>query len=208
MRVIALFVVLPALAIGQTKSTGSAETKGNCSPANTGNNNTFNITCQGISEKVGAQLIGLLNRVAKNQLDAEAVMAKLDGCLRQLAWRILNTADTDRVINVATVFTRQQFTMRSFNEQEEPSQLREALHNILVSAGWLFVPTNHVMIGVSLVGVSIEVPPSHASAFEPAASALASILNQVGVKAVERLNPGEEDHPDMITIRIGTKPQE
>jgi hypothetical protein len=72
--------VTAAVALGQSFS-GSATTKSSCSPANTGNNNTFNITCQGISDKLGAQLIDLLNRVARNQLDAEAVMSKIDGCL-------------------------------------------------------------------------------------------------------------------------------
>src|SRR5437868_2122611 len=83
MRSIQLLLVLTAVScIAQTAPTGSAETKGPCSPAVSGNNNQFKITCQGIPDKLGTQLVDLLNKVAKNQLDAEAVMAKLDGCLK------------------------------------------------------------------------------------------------------------------------------
>lgn len=79
MKLIALLLFSMALC-GQERS-GPAATKGACSPANTGNNNTFNITCQGISDKLGTQLIELLNRVAKNQADAESILSKLDSCL-------------------------------------------------------------------------------------------------------------------------------
>ena len=81
MKRIAPVVLLCWLCAAQSKSS-SVETKGACSPVATGNNNTFNITCQGISSKLGAQLVDLLNRLAKNQLDAEMMMAKLDGCLQ------------------------------------------------------------------------------------------------------------------------------
>ena len=39
--------------------TGKAETSGACSPAVTGNNNQFTITCQGIPEKLRAQIVEL-----------------------------------------------------------------------------------------------------------------------------------------------------
>jgi hypothetical protein len=81
MKLIALLLLLCWSAAGQ-QVRGTAETKGACSPANTGNNNTFNITCEGIPDRLRAQLVDLLNRLAKNQTDAEAVMAKLDGCLQ------------------------------------------------------------------------------------------------------------------------------
>jgi len=85
------------------QSSGPAATKGACSPANTGNNNTFNITCQGIPDKLGAQLIDLLNRVAKNQAEAEAILTKLDGCLQgvkqvreqQATWRMSEVQQKD-----------------------------------------------------------------------------------------------------------------
>ncbi len=66
---------------GQSTTTGKVETSGSCSPAVTGSNNQFTITCQGIPEKLRVQLVDLLNLVAKNQSNAAAMMAKLDECL-------------------------------------------------------------------------------------------------------------------------------
>jgi hypothetical protein len=66
----------------QTTSTGKANTTGPCSPAVTGNNNQFSITCQGIGKEQGQQMLDILNRILANQLDPKAVMAKLDEILK------------------------------------------------------------------------------------------------------------------------------
>jgi len=76
-----IMLALGAYMWGQTISSGQAKTEGPCSPAVSGNHNQVTITCKGISDKMSAQLVDLMNRIAKNQLDAEAVMDKLDGCL-------------------------------------------------------------------------------------------------------------------------------
>jgi len=55
------------------QSTGSAKTKSECSPANTGNNNTFIINC-GIGREQGQALLKILNKILANQLDPEQVM--------------------------------------------------------------------------------------------------------------------------------------
>jgi len=92
--VVWLLIAVPCWS--QTTSTGTAETQGPCSPAVTGSNNQFTIKCEGIPDKLGTQLVDLLNRVAKNQVDAQAIMAKLDSCLQgthqvreeQKPWRL------------------------------------------------------------------------------------------------------------------------
>jgi hypothetical protein len=61
-------------------NTGRADTKGTCSPANTGSNNTFTITC-GIGKEQGNQMLKILNKILANQLDPDAVMKKLDEIL-------------------------------------------------------------------------------------------------------------------------------
>jgi hypothetical protein len=66
----------------QTTSTGKADTTGPCSPAVTGNNNQFSITCKGIGKEQGHQMLDILNRILANQLDPKAVMAKLDEILK------------------------------------------------------------------------------------------------------------------------------
>jgi hypothetical protein len=65
-------------AMAQSQSTtGTATTKGACSPANTGNKNTFIITC-GIGRVQGDQMLKILNKILADQIDPNAVMAKLN----------------------------------------------------------------------------------------------------------------------------------
>ncbi len=67
-------LLLPLLASSQQTST----TTGPCSPVAPNNTGTITIQCGGLSPKLGNQLVAILNRIAKNQLDPDAVMAKLD----------------------------------------------------------------------------------------------------------------------------------
>jgi hypothetical protein len=91
-----LFLLIAVPCWTQTATTGKAETSGFCSPAVSGSNNQFTITCQNIPKKLRAQLFDLMNRIAKNQADAQVVMEKLDSCLegvkamkeQQMPWRI------------------------------------------------------------------------------------------------------------------------
>jgi hypothetical protein len=68
---------LPCL-MGQTTSTGSAETTAPCSLAVSDSSNQFTINCQGITQEQGAQFLRILNKIAKDQLDPKVVLAKLD----------------------------------------------------------------------------------------------------------------------------------
>jgi hypothetical protein len=73
--VLSLLIAIPCM--GQTKATGEAKTAGPCSPAVTGSNNKFQITCK-IDEKQGQKMVDILNRILSNQLDPDTVMAKLE----------------------------------------------------------------------------------------------------------------------------------
>ncbi len=73
MKIMASLLVIAASAFAQPQPAIRAETKGACSPANTGNNNTFNITC-GIGRAQGDQMIKILNTILANQLDTGAVL--------------------------------------------------------------------------------------------------------------------------------------
>jgi len=79
MRVVAL-LFLPVLALAQQANT----TTGQCSPIAPNNSGSITINCQGIPAKLGTQLVEILNRVAKKQLDPDAVMARLDEILRAI----------------------------------------------------------------------------------------------------------------------------
>lgn len=84
MKIIALLCLLSALVPGQSPSTGTAETKGACSPANTGNKNTFNIKC-GIGKEQGDQILRILNKILADHLDPNAVMTMLESIQSQVS---------------------------------------------------------------------------------------------------------------------------
>jgi hypothetical protein len=78
--VVCLFAVaFPAF--GQN-TTGPAQTNGPCSPATSGNSNTFKIDCAGISKEQGKQMLDILNKILANQLNDQEVNTKLDELLK------------------------------------------------------------------------------------------------------------------------------
>lgn len=108
MKIALLAVTLALVCCGQTP--GTAETKGACSPANTGNQNTFNITC-GIGKLQGDQILKILNKILAHQLDPNAVMDKLDEILQAVGRRHL----TEPQIHDLALFAKSEFS---------PGQLR------------------------------------------------------------------------------------
>ncbi len=93
-------------------NTGQAQTTGPCSPAVTDNNNQFNITCDGIGEAQGKELIKILNRISKEQLDPKLVMEKLDENQKGvsdiktgLAKKEEQEAETERIRHTASIIT-------------------------------------------------------------------------------------------------------
>ena len=70
-------VFVCALAFGQSNSTGLAAPPGVCSPADTGSNDRFTITC-GIGREQGEALLRIMNKILESQLDPSAVMGKLN----------------------------------------------------------------------------------------------------------------------------------
>jgi len=79
---IALFYFLCIAVLGHAQSSGTATTKGTCSPAVSGNKNTFTIEC-GIGVEQGKQILAVLNKILDSQLDSQAVMEKLDELAKQ-----------------------------------------------------------------------------------------------------------------------------
>jgi hypothetical protein len=68
------------VALSQTTPTAKAAASGTCSAATVGENNAYNINCNGIGVDQGKKIVEILNRVLVNQ-DATAVNAKLDELL-------------------------------------------------------------------------------------------------------------------------------
>jgi hypothetical protein len=74
---ICVLITFPALLFSQQTS----KTSGPCSPIAPNNTGIFMIQCRGISDKLGHQLIKILNRIEEKQLDPDAVIAKINELL-------------------------------------------------------------------------------------------------------------------------------
>ncbi|WP_348262821.1 hypothetical protein P8935_23895 [Telmatobacter sp. DSM 110680] len=83
-KVFLLLLILCAHGFTQTPSSGSAKTSGKCSPATTGNNNTYYFKYCGGDPEQGKKVVDLLNRILLNQ-DAASTNAKLDEILKLLS---------------------------------------------------------------------------------------------------------------------------
>jgi hypothetical protein len=77
MKLIGLLPFLLSIPIGSSQSTGPAKTFGHCTIANTGNHNTFNLKCAGISKEQGDSLIRIMNEILARQLDEAAALDSL-----------------------------------------------------------------------------------------------------------------------------------
>ena len=78
--IIACAIALYSGAVAQSTPAGSAYASGKCSPAVTGNRNTFDIRCE-VDPVEGKKIVDLLNRILSSEPDRNAVMSKLDQIL-------------------------------------------------------------------------------------------------------------------------------
>src|ERR1019366_5602400 len=118
MKTVALLLLLCASAMAKPKTTGTAETIGACSPANTGDKNTFNIKC-GIGKEQGDQIIKLLNEILAEHVDPGAVMTVLKNIESQ--------------VNTTGVLEPDNRPDPEFPVQTDPLSLNVLLGNNLVS---------------------------------------------------------------------------
>lgn len=213
--VLLLFVSAPCWSQIQPTTTGKADTKGPCSPAVTGNNNQFTITCEGIQdEKLRSQLLDLLNRLAKNRADAEAMMTKLDGCLQgvkevreqQLPWHLTDNQKTELKRLLGGI--KAKVEVHVIPSDRNASLLGIDLITVLNDSGWEVVGgglNSDFTLNPQLVGVVLVV--NHPDF--PEAARLQSALNTVmGFQVLAELDDAKKrvNQNDVIFIAVGAKP--
>lgn len=123
-------------AISQSQSTtGTATTKGACSPANTGNDNTFVINC-GIDKGQGAELIAIMNKILANQLNSADVMAKLDEILRNVhpPRRLSDTQKRELAMCLKRKPGR--FSIGALSGNSEAYRYAQDWREVFLTAGW------------------------------------------------------------------------
>jgi hypothetical protein len=183
------------------------ETKGACSPIATGDNNTFQITC-GIGKSQGAQMLKILNKILLNQLDPDAVMAKLDEIQRGIddlrnatAERTIIEVDAQRLIATLRSFSEQKASLMALSSDNEAKRLARRIQGILSAAQWdvpddigdgqVFGPGIHI-------GVELTVREQ-----TPAATALLQSLGHILENVRGHINHNLKD--DAIQIFVFSK---
>lgn len=83
-HVILLMLILSTSGPAQKPASGNAKTRGQCSPATSGNNNTYYFKYCGGDPEQGKKVVELLNRILLNQ-DTVSANAKLDEILKLLS---------------------------------------------------------------------------------------------------------------------------
>jgi hypothetical protein len=142
-------------------TTGPATTKGACSPANTGNDNTFVINC-GIDKAQGAELIAIMNKILTNQLNPIEVMAKLDEILRDIhPPRHLSDA-TKSELTKCIGKKPGRFSIGSITNNGEAYRYAQDWREVFLNAGWEIehkdIPIQLFMIGGAMwSGMQISV---------------------------------------------------
>ncbi|MBA3914638.1 MAG: hypothetical protein H0X25_12495 [Acidobacteriales bacterium] len=198
----------------QTPATGKAETSGNCSPAVTGRNNQFTITCTNIPDKLRTQLFEILNRVAKNQADAETILSKLDGCLsevkkvreKQALW-LINPSQSQRMTNMLSG-AKGKFKLLALMSDNNSMMFARQLLDTLVAAGWNSPDGNNVIVSpsynTSLVGVHMRIDHQDF----PEAALLQKTLQEIGVQPNVELDQKHDivQESDVVYMFVGQQP--
>lgn len=163
--ILSLLITIPCM--GQTKVTGEAKTAGPCSPAVTGSNNRFQITCK-IDEKQGQKMLDILNKILTNQLDPNKVMEKLDEILKAVnpnlpvktyvcngTWRTIGPSATAATsFNIGGDDSVYQQMVRLNNTGQYADLLKACLAQIDSAPEWL---TPRLFCGLAYLGTGDKV---------------------------------------------------
>jgi hypothetical protein len=205
----------------QTTATGQAETKGPCSPAVTGNNNQFEITCEGISKEQGAEFLKILNKISRNQLDPKAVMDKLDEIQRGIqdikGWPELDQGNLNKTFQDSIGKFPPQSVLIDANDANADSSrlvLATQLKKAFASVGWTDIYILNPMTflyepqtGTPVIPQGLELLVKERT---PAADALGAALLQIFGKGLRgQINPSLKTVTGAtIQINIWQKPKD
>jgi hypothetical protein len=140
-----LCLLLASSAYGQSRPVGSAATAGLCSPANTGNNNTFTINC-GIGKAQGDALLKIVNKILSNQTDLKQFDDKLDEILKSVneirrfsGPRHLSDQQKTALLSAMSVFKGERVTISAAMGDTEAYHFAQDFVAVFRSAGFELV---------------------------------------------------------------------
>jgi hypothetical protein len=191
-------LLFPTFLLAQTNTTS-----GQCSPITPNNGGTITINCQGIPARLQGQILELLNRIAKDQTTAEAILAKVDTCIAQSAPRSIT--DPQRLAaNLRIPAGRDPFhvSIRATNSTSESQNYAEQIRNVFVQAKWDATPVFYNMVAGAPVPPGISVFAQGPNSIAGALLQLA--FQQSGIPAEYGSDPSLPT--DTIVMVVGQKP--
>jgi hypothetical protein len=214
--------LLASSAIGQ-QSSGPATAKGSCSPASTGNSNTFTITC-GIGKEQGDELLKIVNKILANQKDLKDLEGKLDEILKGVndirkssATRRLSDQQKTLLLGAMRPFKGEKVTITTVQGDPEAYRYAEDFAAVFRAAEFEFVVfaggaertgVNEFMSmggGPPVTGVALH-PKDEAAWRKPVVQAFAGALVAAQIKHsteyIGRLQVKDTD----LEIHVGPKP--
>jgi hypothetical protein len=209
MKLLALMTVSASLWAQQ--SSGSATTKGSCSPATTGNSNTFNFTCSGLTaaqQKLLKSIPALLNKLLDSQADNTAeILFRLDACVagvnevkqKQADWHLDDEQKRKIRNRLAGIKAKAAFdVLPDPNASFMAVDLADALSGWDLRPGGLGFRLNPTLVGIVIFVVDADFPP---------AIALQAALAEIGINVpIETDKKNQWTSGDLIVLAIGRKP--
>jgi hypothetical protein len=176
-----------------SQTTGKANASGPCSLANTGDKNNLTINC-GIGKQQGKEMLAILNRILKDQLDPNTVMNKLNeissgvkDIQRRTSDRVLSDAQT-AALALSLSKSPQSINAVLLGDREANAYGQQIIQ-ALRRAGW----------NVSISRIVVMSPPTYGVVVANN-DALRAALGAVGVEVSTGRTPFN------ATILIGLKP--
>ncbi len=194
----------------------SQNTSGVCNPATVAGGNVT-ITCQGLDPALIKQLHLVLNKIAANQLDPNAVLMKLDELRaethdikvgvdeirkRQEGRRLSTDQKGLLVARLKSVATKSRIKIMMTNSTPESTRFAEDFQGVFEAAGWAVEMFPNMSAGSVLPkGQSLFVK----SADNQVAGYIQNLFKGIGVTLVGAL--GTDVESDLIVIAVWPSPE-
>jgi len=162
----AAFWLMPLLvlaSIGQSPAaqSGQASSSGACSPAVTGKNNTFTITCTAaLPPEQRQQIADMLTRLVAEGSSIQEILTKLDSCITEVAPRKISPDQRQRIIDaLGNLPGAPVIRVKAPNATAESIRFADQLHEAFSSTpGWSAPPVSEDMIiGATPIGLVARV---------------------------------------------------
>lgn len=211
MRYSLILLLIATLGWTQTTTTGKAETSGRCSPAVTGSNNQFRISCTGMDKEQGWKMLALMNNILAKQLDPDAVMAKLDEIEKEVQGvasrvpqpRVISPAQSDKMSKVLLATPERHKPLLLFSGGDETQAYALQLAPIFLASNWPLFGGDAMGSNFKPTGRQVElcVYPGNASAIEDA-KVVQEAFKQAGIEAPIIEDATMTAEPDKVHIMI------